>query len=77
MEILASVDPYAGKYFSSKWIKQNVLRQSSDEQEEIEKQIKEDGDKPENNQNGEDSTDTQKSTNGFDSSSQTEDDIVM
>jgi hypothetical protein len=46
IELLQSVDSFSGKYFSSQWIKQHILRQSSDEQEEIEKQIKEDGIEP-------------------------------
>lgn len=43
IELLQAVDSFSGKYFSSTWIKQHILRQSSDEQEDIEKQIKEEG----------------------------------
>lgn len=46
LELLQSVDSYSGKYFSSRWIKQHILQQSSDEQEEIEKQMKEEGVEP-------------------------------
>lgn len=56
LEILASVDAYAGKYFSSRWIKENVLRQTSDEQKEIQKEIQEDGDKQPGDEGGDAST---------------------
>ena len=46
LELLTAIDTYSGKYFSSKYIKQHVLKQTEDEQEEIAKQMKEDGDKP-------------------------------
>jgi len=46
LTLLQSVDPYTGRYFSQKWIQQNVLRLTDDEiavmQEEIDKE-KEDG----------------------------------
>jgi hypothetical protein len=34
------MDPFVGKYYSTQWIKRNVLRQSDDEIEEIEAQMK-------------------------------------
>jgi len=46
LEILQSIDSFSGKYFSANWIKQHVLRQSADEQEQIEKEIREDGLEP-------------------------------
>jgi Bacteriophage T4-like portal protein (Gp20) len=47
LELLQGFDSFSGKYFSGKWIKQNILRQSSDEQREIEAEIKADGIEPE------------------------------
>jgi hypothetical protein len=44
--LLSQVDPYTGRYFSQKWIQQNVLRLNDDEIDEMQKQIeqeKEDG----------------------------------
>jgi len=44
--LLGQVDPYTGRYFSQKWIQQNVLRLNDDEIDEMQKQIeqeKEDG----------------------------------
>jgi hypothetical protein len=42
LSLLAAVDPYTGRYFSQKWIQQNVLRLTDDEikgmQEEIDKE---------------------------------------
>ena len=40
---LAQIDPYIGKYYSITWIKKNVLRQSDEEIEEINKEMKVDG----------------------------------
>ena len=31
LQLLGSVDPYTGRYFSQKWIQQNVLRLTDDE----------------------------------------------
>ena len=41
MEILQGVDDFVGKYFSKKWVRKNVLRQSDDMIKEIDKQIEE------------------------------------
>src|SRR6056300_459079 len=38
-EMLGSLDEYVGKYISNEWIRKNVLRQTDDEIEEIQKQI--------------------------------------
>jgi hypothetical protein len=46
LEVLAQIDTYSGKYFSSKYIKEHILKQTEDEQREIEKQMKEDGLEP-------------------------------
>ena len=40
LEVLSSLDEYIGKYFSNEWVRKNVLRQSEDEIEEMDKQIK-------------------------------------
>ena len=37
------LDPFIGRYYSSKWIKKNVLRMTEEEIEEMEKQIEEEG----------------------------------
>jgi hypothetical protein len=39
--ILSDIDNYNGKYFSKAWIRKNVLRQSEDDIEEIDKEIEE------------------------------------
>ena len=39
LTLLQAVDPYTGRYFSQKWIQQNVLRLSDDEIEEMDSQI--------------------------------------
>ena len=38
-DMLSSLDEYVGKYISNEWIRKNVLRQTEDEIEEIQKQI--------------------------------------
>ena len=38
-EMLGSLDEYVGKYISNEWIRKNVLKQTDDEIEEIQKQI--------------------------------------
>ena len=38
-ELLASVDEYVGKYVSNEWVRKNILRQSDEDIEEIDKQI--------------------------------------
>jgi len=45
LEILQSIEQYSNKYFSVKWIRQNVLHQNTEEQELIDRQIKEEADK--------------------------------
>lgn len=40
---LNQIDPYVGRYFSSTWVKKNVLMMTDDEIEEMEKQIEEEG----------------------------------
>jgi hypothetical protein len=39
LQLLGSVDPYTGRYFSQKWIQQNVLRLTDDEIAEMDKEI--------------------------------------
>lgn len=39
--MLVDVDPYAGKYYSHGWIRKTVLRQTEEEMDEIDKEIKE------------------------------------
>ena len=43
MQLLQEVDQFVGKYYSEKWVKENVLRLSEDEIKEIEKDIKSEG----------------------------------
>ena len=40
------LDPFIGKYYSSKWVKKNVLRMTDEEIEEMEKEIEEEGSQP-------------------------------
>lgn len=71
IEILQSIDAFSGKYFSPQWIKQHILRQSTDEQEEIEKEIKESKSQEDNTtRDGGDDT-------GDDTAATVDDDIVM
>ncbi len=39
MNVLTQVDPYVGKYFSSIWIKKNILKQTDEEIESIEDEM--------------------------------------
>ncbi len=39
MQVLVDVDQYVGKYFSTDWIKKNVLRFTEEEIEEIQKEM--------------------------------------
>ena len=39
LSLLSAVDPYTGRYFSQKWIQQNVLRLTDDEIKEMQEQI--------------------------------------
>jgi hypothetical protein len=41
MAVLREVADYSGKFFSDKWIRKNILRQTDDEIEEIDRQIEE------------------------------------
>lgn len=40
--LLTAVDPYVGRYFSVKWVKKNILRQSDEQIEAMSKEIEED-----------------------------------
>lgn len=42
LTLLQVVDPYVGRYFSSEWVKKNVLQLTDDEIEEMDKQMDED-----------------------------------
>jgi hypothetical protein len=39
LSLLSAVDPYTGRYFSQKWIQQNVLRLSDDDIKQMQKEI--------------------------------------
>jgi hypothetical protein len=41
LEILGGLDAYANKYYSVQWIRENILKQTSDEMAQIDKQIEE------------------------------------
>jgi hypothetical protein len=43
LSVLGIVDAYAGKYYSVEWIRKNVLRQTEDEIEEMDKQMSVEG----------------------------------
>lgn len=45
IELLQAIDPYANKYFSTQWIRQNILRQNAQDREEIDNQIKKEQEK--------------------------------
>jgi hypothetical protein len=40
------LDPFIGKYYSSKWVKKNVLRMTDEDIEEMEKEIEEESSQP-------------------------------
>ena len=40
------LDPFIGKYYSSRWVKKNVLRMTDEDIEEMEKEIEEEGSQP-------------------------------
>lgn len=44
LELVQLVDPFAQKYFSVKWIRQTILKQSEDEQKRVDKDIKKEKD---------------------------------
>ena len=39
LTLLQEIDQYTGKYFSTDWIRTNVLKQTDEEKEDIDKQI--------------------------------------
>ena len=39
MTLLQEIDQYTGKYFSTDWIRSNVLKQTDEEKEDIDKQM--------------------------------------
>ena len=39
MTLLQEIDQYTGKYFSTKWIRENVLKQSEEDMEEMDDQM--------------------------------------
>jgi hypothetical protein len=41
IQTLTTVDPYVGRYYSAEWVRRNILQQTRDEIEEIDKQIEE------------------------------------
>jgi len=44
VQTLAAVDPYVGRYYSAEWVRRNILQQTEDEIEQIDKQIKQESD---------------------------------
>jgi hypothetical protein len=40
IQTLTTVDPYVGRYYSAEWVRRNILQQTKDDIEEIDKQIK-------------------------------------
>ena len=44
MNTLQLVDPYVGKYYSQAWVRKNILQQTEEEIEELDKEIEEEGD---------------------------------
>ena len=44
IQALQQLEPYIGKFYSTSWVKKNVLRFSEDQIEQLEKEIKKDGD---------------------------------
>ena len=39
LTLLLEIDQYSGKYFSTDWIRTNVLKQTDEDKEDIDKQI--------------------------------------
>jgi len=39
VQLLATVDPYMGRYFSAKWVKKNILQQTDEDVEAMEKEM--------------------------------------
>ena len=48
LSILGDIENYSGKYFSKQWIRKNVLRQTEDDIEEIDKQMEKEASEGEN-----------------------------
>ena len=48
LSILGDIENYSGKYFSREWIRKNVLRQTEDDIEEIDKQMEKEASEGEN-----------------------------
>lgn len=44
LNVLRDIDEYTGKYYSEKWIRTNILKQSEDDIKEIDDEMKEEGD---------------------------------
>ena len=40
LNLMAQIDPYVGKYYSTKWVRQNILNQTSQEIEECDLEIR-------------------------------------
>jgi len=43
LDMLGTVEPYLGNFFSKRWIQKNVLRQSDEEIESMSKEIEDEG----------------------------------
>jgi len=43
LTILRDIDEYTGKYYSQKWVRENILQQSEDDMKEIDAEIAEEG----------------------------------
>ena len=43
LDMLGTVEPYLGNFFSKRWIQKNVLRQSDEEIEAMNKEIEDEG----------------------------------
>jgi hypothetical protein len=39
VQLLATVDPYMGRYFSARWVKKNILQQTDEDVESMEKEM--------------------------------------
>ena len=48
IEMLGSLEPYVGHFFSKRWVQKNVLRQTDEEIESMTKEIEDEGDGEEN-----------------------------
>ena len=44
LQLLATIDPFLGRYYSGNWVKKNVLRMTDEEVERMDKQMKEEQD---------------------------------